>query len=83
MTELQIPLFFYYALFVKALQNVYLGNSFNIKHFIYQPSHLWLSCFLLMALKYSGFDSRGFLNVMKETEFYDILKIFIHNLHFK
>lgn len=36
-----------------------------------------------MALKYSGFDSRGFLNVMKETEFYDILKIFIHNLHFK
>lgn len=41
MTEqLQIPLFFYYALFVKPLQNVYLGNSFNIKHFIYQPRHL-------------------------------------------
>jgi len=41
MTEqLHIPLFFYYALFVKLLQNVYLGNSFNIKHFIYQPGYL-------------------------------------------
>lgn len=36
-----------------------------------------------MALKYSVFDSRGFLNIMKETGLYDIFKIFIHILHFK
>lgn len=51
-----------------------LGTAFNIKHFIYQPGHLELNSFLLMALKYSGFDSRGFLNVMKKTGFYDLLR---------